>query len=136
MSENIKPEVTEVTEVTEVISDVDISSKTLVELTAMLKEVNDSQDRLSRSSEVENLKSAFYKRLIREKAEAGQDTEVQFGVLEAAFKEIYTEYRAARTEYNKRLEAEKAADRRRSQDPCGRRPRNEGRIPQVPRNPE
>ncbi len=110
MSENIKPEVTEVTEVTEVISDVDLSSKTLVELTAMLKEVNDSQDRLSRSSEVENLKSAFYKRLIREKAEAGQDTEVQFGVLEAAFKEIYTEYRAARTEYNKRLEAEKAVN--------------------------
>ena len=78
------------------------------------------------SKEAEALKSAFYKRLQKEKAEAGvavvdvenesgdaqeqpvvEDTANPFVELERGFKELYNAYKRERAEYNKQLEAEK-----------------------------
>ena len=55
---------------------VNYSEKTLAELSALFQELSDSVDRMKRSKEAEAIKSAFYKRLSKEKAEAGLDANV------------------------------------------------------------
>ena len=49
------------------------SEKTLSELSALFQNLSESVDRMKRSKEAEAIKSAFYKRLSREKAEAGEE---------------------------------------------------------------
>ena len=56
---------------------INFGEKTLSQLSDMFQELSDSVDRMKRSKEAEAIKSAFYKRLSREKAEAGEE-----GVLE------------------------------------------------------
>ena len=56
---------------------INFGEKTLSQLSEMFQELSDSVDRMKRSKEAEAIKSAFYKRLSREKAEAGEE-----GVLE------------------------------------------------------
>ena len=56
---------------------VNFGEKTLAELSAMFQELSESVDRMKRSKEAEAIKSAFYKRLGREKAEAGEESPVE-----------------------------------------------------------
>ena len=110
--------------------------KTLSELSAMFQELSESVDRMKRSKEAEAIKSAFYKRLSREKAEAGEegvldeppavDAEVTeeiapvadipaaeaapkspFVAIEEGFKALYNKFRAERAAYNKEQDAKK-----------------------------
>ena len=84
---------------------------------------------MKRSKEAEAIKSAFYKRLSKEKAEAGEDAVVDepdentpaeeqtvplqsgpvspFAAIEAGFKSLYVAYKKERAEYNKELDAQR-----------------------------
>ncbi|MBQ1750677.1 MAG: DUF349 domain-containing protein, partial [Bacteroidales bacterium] len=82
MSEEIKPEVLETPDVAQDAAAsvketiVNYSEKTLAELSALFQELSESVDRMKRSKEAEAIKAAFYKRLSKEKAEAGLDAAV------------------------------------------------------------
>ena len=101
---------------------VNYSEKTLAELIALFEELAGNEERLKMSKEAEALKAAFYKRLQKEKADAGlaaaevaedeaeeaaQDAENPFAAVEAGFKELYNRYKKERSEYNKELEKER-----------------------------
>lgn len=136
VKEEVKKVVAEVKEeVKEVVEEakeavVNFSEKTLAELSGLFQELTESADRMKRSKEAEAIKSAFYKRLSREKAEAGEDATVDepdadtveeiaatepltsapvspFAAIEAGFKSLYNTYKKERAEYNRQLDAER-----------------------------
>ena len=112
---------------------VNYGEKTLAELSSLFQELTESADRLKRSKEAEAIKSAFYKRLSREKAEAGLNPAVEepsadaepvpvetpveavaedavlspFAAIEAGFKSLYNQFKKERAEYNRQLEGER-----------------------------
>ena len=95
------------------IPDVEITSdvperKSLAEIVKAFEELMQNEDRMQKSKEAEALKSAFYKMLSREKAEAqaDEDDADPWTDIENAFKEMYNAYKKERTEYNKSLEQE------------------------------
>ena len=126
--EEVKEEVKEVVEEVKEAA-VNYGEKTLAELSGLFQELTESADRMKRSKEAEAIKSAFYKRLSREKAEAGEDAAVDepdadtveevaavpqdngvespFAAIEAGFKSIYNAYKKERAEYNRQLDAER-----------------------------
>jgi len=102
----------------------------LSELASVFEGLAKSVDRLKRSKEAEAIRSAFYKRLLKDKAESGiavdsmevpQDTDEEsavdeqalenpenpFEAIENAFKAFYNAYKRERAEYNKQLEKER-----------------------------
>lgn len=103
------------------------SEKSLVELVQAFEELLKNEDRLKMYKEAEAIKAAFYKKLIKEKAEAGYvSTEVEdateeaaaetlvteeredpFSRIEEGFKEIYASYKKERAEYNRQQEQER-----------------------------
>ena len=143
MSEELKPVVTEETvpetadvaqkveqEIVEVKEEaVNLADKTLAELTALFQDLTESEDRMKRSKEAEAIKSAFYKKLSKEKAAAGEDATVEepdentpaeeatvplqsgpvspFAAIEAGFKALYMAYKKERAEYNKEQDAQR-----------------------------
>ena len=108
---------------------VNYAEKTLAELSELFQQLTESEDRMKRSKEAESIKSAFYKRLSREKAEAGEDATVEepdenteeevstvpmqsgpvspFAAIEAGFKSLYMDYKKARAQYNRELDAQR-----------------------------
>ena len=103
---------------------VNYSEKTLAELVSLFEELMQNEERMKMSKEAEALKAAFYKRLQKEKADAGyaapevvESEEVEempevandspFAVIEAGFKEQYNKYKKERAEYNKALDKER-----------------------------
>ncbi len=129
MSEEIKPVITE--EVADVEKKDQLGDKSLAELSQLFQELMDSEDSMKRSKEAEAIKSAFYKRLSKEKADAGEDSSVQepdensedeatvpmqsgpvspFAAIESAFKSVYIDYKKARAQYNKELDAQRDAN--------------------------
>ena len=111
---------------------VNYSEKTLAELVKLFEELVQNEDRMKMSKEAEAIKSAFYKRLQKEKADAGLATEIvadveeageaevaevpaaeeavsvnPFAEIERGFKSIYNTYRKERAEYNRQLEKER-----------------------------
>ena len=130
--EEVKEEVKEVVEEAKE-AVVNFGEKTLAELSGLFQELTESADRMKRSKEAEAIKSAFYKRLSREKAEAGEDATVDepdadtveeiaptaplesapvspFAAIEAGFKSLYNTYKKERAEYNRQLDAEREAN--------------------------
>ncbi|MBQ7708403.1 MAG: DUF349 domain-containing protein [Bacteroidales bacterium] len=136
MSEELKPVVQEETAdvaqkeeqmVEQVAEPINYSEKTLAELTDLFQELKDSEDRMKRFKEAEAIKSAFYKKLSKEKAAAGEDSQVEepdentpveestvpmqsgpvspFAAIEAGFKGLYMEYKKERAEYNREQDA-------------------------------
>ena len=126
--EEVKDAVEEVKETV-----VNYADKTLAELSALFQSLTESEDRMKRSKEAEAIKSAFYKLLSREKAEAGEDATVEepdadtveevapteplssapvspFAAIEAGFKSLYNVYKKERAEYNRQLDAEREAN--------------------------
>lgn len=108
---------------------VNYSEKSLAELVALFEELSGSEERMKMSKDAEAIKSAFYKKLTKEKAEAGilsettpeegaeaEDTAEQvpdtvsedpFAELERGFKSLYNKYKAERAEYNRQQEKER-----------------------------
>ena len=129
--EEVQEVVEEAKEAVEEVKDaaVNYGEKTLAELSGLFQELTESADRMKRSKEAEAIKSAFYKRLSREKAEAGEDATVEepdadtveeiaaepqenvaespFDAIEAGFKFLYNTYKKERAEYNRQLDAER-----------------------------
>ena len=107
--------------------EVNLAEKTLAELTALFQELKDAADSMKRSKEADAIKSAFYKKLSKEKAAAGEDAAVEepdentaaeestvplqsgpvspFAAIEAGFKALYVDYKKARAEYNREQDA-------------------------------
>ncbi|MGN0198150.1 MAG: DUF349 domain-containing protein, partial [Candidatus Cryptobacteroides sp.] len=102
----------------------------LSELSEMFDRLSQSEDRMKRYKEAEAIKSAFYKKLSKEKAEAGLGAAVDepssredvvdevvvpadgnlvadnpFEAMEAAFKGVYANYKKERAEYNRQQDA-------------------------------
>lgn len=114
MSENIIPE-----KIQEVVSDVDekdagavqdLSGKSLAELSDLFVKTRSGEGAMSRSKELEAIKSTFYKLLSKLKGESdgeGRAENDPFEVVEQNFKAIYSDYKRERAEYMSRLEAER-----------------------------
>lgn len=114
MSENIIPE-----KIQEVVSDVDekdagavqdLSGKSLAELSDLFVKTRSGEGAMSRSKELEAIKSAFYKLLSKLKGESDSEGRAEndpFEVVEQNFKAIYSDYKRERAEYMSRLEAER-----------------------------
>ena len=133
MSEEMIPDVELTSDVTEVdgVAAVNYYEKNLAELVKLFEELVENEDRMKMSKEAEAIKAAFYKRLAKDKAEAGltsvdiipdelpeeesepveetqeQDAANPFADIEKGFKEIYNRYRKERVEYNRQLEKER-----------------------------
>ena len=108
---------------------VNYSEKTLAELIKLFEGLAGNEERMKMSKEAEVIKAAFYKRLQKEKAEAGfvveqiaepemEAEEVQstaeeivsenpFAEIERGFKDLYNAYKKDRAEYNRQLEKER-----------------------------
>ena len=110
---------------------VNYSEKNLAELVKLFEELVQNEERMKMSKEAESIKAAFYKRLQKEKADAGlassetvepiEDiddvaeevaaysdvSDNPFAEIERGFKEIYNTYRKERAEYNRQLEKER-----------------------------
>ena len=118
MSEEIIPDV--------IASDVPeaVEAKNLAEIVQLFEALAGDEDRMKKSKDAEALKAAFYKRLHKEKAEAGmtpseiveseEDVAVEEPVsdnplieIEKGFKELYNKYKAEKAEYNRQLEKER-----------------------------
>ena len=131
-AEEVKEVVEDAKEAVEEVKEavVNFGEKTLAELSGLFQELTESADRMKRSKEAEAIKSAFYKRLSREKAEAGEDATVDepdadtveeiaatepltsapvspFAAIEAGFKSLYNTFKKERAEYNRQLDAER-----------------------------
>ena len=102
---------------------VNYSEKNLAELVNLFEELVKNEERMKLSKEAEALKSAFYKRLQKEKADAGiavseQTSESEeaaevtvadnpFASVEAGFKDLYNQFKKERAEYNRQLDKER-----------------------------
>lgn len=117
---------------TEEVEQVNLADKTLAELSELFQKLGSGIERVKRSKEAEAIKSAFYKRLSKEKADAGlapveepstseiekeeaEDVSVEegkvenpFEALENGFKSLYNDYKKERAEFNQQLEKERA----------------------------
>ena len=110
----------------------DLGNLSLAELSDLFDKLSQADDRMKRYKEAEAIKSAFYKRLSKEKAEAGlgakvdepssredvveevapvtQTLEVKdnpFEARETAFKGVYANYKKERAEYNRQQDAQR-----------------------------
>ena len=110
---------------------VDLGSMTLAELSDLFDKLSQDENRMRRYKEAEAIKSAFYKRLSKEKADAGLGTKVDepssredvieevaqapqtevrdnpFEAMETAFKGVYANYKRERAEYNRQQDAQR-----------------------------
>ena len=112
---------------------VDLGSLTLAELSDMFDKLSQDENRMKRYKEAEAIKSAFYKRLSKEKAEAGLGSKVDepssredviedvtpapqseeakednpFEAMETAFKGVYANYKRERAEFNRQQDAQR-----------------------------
>lgn len=109
-----------------------LGNLSLAELSDLFDKLSQADDRMKRYKEAEAIKSAFYKRLSKEKAEAGlgakvdepssredvveevapvtQTLEVKdnpFEAMETAFKGVYANYKKERAEYNRQQDAQR-----------------------------
>ena len=84
------------------------SEKTLAELVSLFEELGRNAERMKMNKEAEAIRTAFYKRLAKEKAEAGDAVpEDAFTEIENGFKTYYNTYKKERAEYNARQEQER-----------------------------
>ena len=100
-----------------------VEATTLAELVQLFEALACDEDRMAKYKEAEAIKAAFYKKLHKEKAEAGMSaseiveseedsaeeavSENPFIEIERGFKSLYNKYKVERAEYNKVLEKER-----------------------------
>ena len=96
----------------------DYQNMSLAELVSTLQKTVSSDMKMVLSKNVETIKTAFYKKLSKEKADAMQklaevsDTAVEavespFAAIEEGFKSVYNEYKKERAEFNEKQEKER-----------------------------
>ncbi|MGN0191873.1 MAG: DUF349 domain-containing protein [Candidatus Cryptobacteroides sp.] len=92
----------------------DYQGRSLSELVQALQEVAASGDRMLLYKRVEAIKSAFYKKLQKEKEEAllkadeaVETAENPFLAIEEGFREVYAGYKKERAQYNEKMEQER-----------------------------
>ena len=141
MSEEIIPDVIVTSDVPETVENlvieetveaaVSYSEKTLAEIVRLFEDLMADEERMKKSKEAEALKSVFYKKLQKEKFDAGltatdivpaeqvaEEQEVveevtetvadnPFAEVEKGFKTLYNKYRKEKAEYNKQLDKER-----------------------------
>ncbi|MBR1927801.1 MAG: DUF349 domain-containing protein [Bacteroidales bacterium] len=132
LGEDEKVEGEETVEEEEKVEEVDLGSLTLAELSDRFDKLSQDDNRMRRYKEAEAIKSAFYKRLSKEKAEAGLGSKVDepssredvieevapvpkveevkdnpFEAIETAFKGVYANYKRERAEYNRQQDAQR-----------------------------
>ena len=140
MSEEIIPDVVLTSDVPETVENiveeaaenhVSYSEKTLAEIVRLFEELMNDEGRMKRAKDAEALKAAFYKRLQKEKFDAGltatdvvpaeqtadeqevveetEDTvsENPFAEIEKGFKDLYNRYRNEKADYNRQLDKER-----------------------------
>lgn len=140
MSEEIIPDVVVTSDVPETVENIIVeetaenvanySEMTLAEIIRLFEVLIEDEERMKKSKEAEALKSAFYKKLQKEKFDAGltatdivpaeqpaEEQEVEevveavsenpFAEIEKGFKELYNRYRKEKAEYNRQLEKER-----------------------------
>ena len=76
--------------------------KSFEELIESFKEIFSDEQKMKRQKELEAIRTAFYKKLNKEKTEENPLTEV-----EETFKSLYEDFKAERAEYNKTLDKER-----------------------------
>ena len=113
MSENIIPDVLEkasdvletaTTEVEQKVeAAVNYADMTFKELLDSFQEIFSDEQKMKRQKELEAIRTAFYKKLGKEKTEENPLTEI-----EESFKSLYDDYKKERAEYNKLLDNESA----------------------------
>lgn len=90
---------------------VNYQEMSISELVASFEQLAKSEDRMQRSKEADAIKSAFYRKLIKAKEEAGVDPESaeenEFTELENAFKVYYNAFKKEKAEFNRAQEAER-----------------------------
>ena len=109
---------------------VDLGNLTLAELSERFDKLSQAEDRMKRYKEAEAIKSAFYRRLSKEKADAGlgskvdepssredvieevgpqtqEEKENPFAAIETAFKGVYANYKKERAEYNRQQDEQR-----------------------------
>lgn len=114
MSEELNPKAVEPAE--DVL--VDYADKSLGELSQMFEGLMQDEERMKRAKEAENIKTAFYKKLSKEKAEikpadTAEEAESANNIFESVengFKALYSHFKKERAEYNRKLEEERAAN--------------------------
>ena len=110
---------------------VNFAEKSLAELTGLFEGLMSDEARMKRAKEAEAIKAAFYKKLSKEKADAGlapveepgEDAVLEetpaaeeaaaaplnpFEAIESGFKSLYNRFRKERAEFNRQLDAERA----------------------------
>lgn len=75
-SETVEPEEVHETEAEKVEELPDFTGKSLAELAGLFEDLMKKEDRMKRYKEAEAIKSAFYKRLLKEKTDAGYEADV------------------------------------------------------------
>ncbi|MCR4864920.1 MAG: DUF349 domain-containing protein [Bacteroidales bacterium] len=112
MSENIIPDV--VNQASDVLETVEAAveqtvetatgtaEKTFEELIASFKEIFSDEQKMKRQKELEAIRTAFYKKLNKEKTEENPLSDI-----EESFKSLYEQFKAERAEYNKNLDKER-----------------------------
>ncbi len=110
---------------------VDLGAMSLAELSDMFDKLSQDENRMKRYKEAEAIKSAFYKKLSKEKADAGLSAKVDepssredviedvvpevqeeakdnpFEAIEMAFKGVYSNYKKERAEYNRQMDVQR-----------------------------
>ncbi|MDD7455908.1 MAG: DUF349 domain-containing protein [Bacteroidales bacterium] len=109
---------------------VDLGNLTLAELSERFDKLSQAEDRMKRYKEAEAIKSAFYRRLSKEKSDAGlgpkvdepssredvieevgpqtqEEKENPFATIETAFKGVYANYKKERAEYNRQQDEQR-----------------------------
>ena len=81
--------------------------KTIAELSVIFKDLMDSEDRMTRSKEAENIKSAFYRTLGEVRSKTGSVVDDTLDAVEENFKALYADYKRQRAEYNRVQDAQK-----------------------------
>ena len=112
MSENIIPDV--INQTSDVLETVEAAveqtvetatgaaEKSFEELIASFREIFSDEQKMKRQKELEAIRTAFYKKLNKEKTEENPLTDI-----EESFKSLYEQFKAERAEYNKTLDKER-----------------------------
>lgn len=114
MNEELNPEVAQNTENPQDVA-TNYADMTLGELSQMFEGLMADEERMKRAKEAENIKTAFYKKLTKEKAEVkpadtAEEAEAASNIFESVengFKALYGMFKKERAEFNRKQEEER-----------------------------
>ena len=87
--------------------EVNYADKSLAALVGLFEEFSKSGDRIKLFKDAEAIKSAFYRKLQKEKSEVEESALEALNELENGFRTVYNEYKKERAQYNAALEKER-----------------------------